>query len=329
MLPWSIASVVFLYVHDVSNGFTKSREYQDLLENIECIKKKLTETRQRSQKNCRDAKEYFTHLVSDFQNFRTQINKKLDELEREVIEESERVKSADLSHNESMLKQCEIIQLGVREISSTLESLESQKEDLQLLISATKYLKEIECSKQQAENLSLQNEIRSYLFLWNEQILHSLESCCKLIHLNFRKEERQIKTLSKKVSEGPKEITLRFLKSLEIQHKLDKGSECWVTGSALLTCDTLALADNSNHLVKIVDLHRGKVISSLELIEQPRDLTSIDSNTLVVTCGTKLTFLKFETELLISQEILMDDVCHGITSHQNKLFVTCVENPSV
>ena len=56
----------------------------------------------------------------------------------------------------------------------------------------------------------------------------------------------------------------------------------------------------------------------------------MDSNTLVVTCDTSLTFLKFDGNLLFMKKIPMEHGCRGISSHENKLFVKFTGNkPSV
>ena len=127
----------------------------------------------------------------------------------------------------------------------------------------------------------------------------------------------------------PKQIKARFEKKINIEHKQDSKSSCWITGSDLLTCDILALTDWNNDSVKLVDLHTDAITSCLQLADEPRDLTCMDSNTMVVTCCTNLTFVKFDGNLSVMKKISMEDGCHGITSHQNKLFVTFTRKPSV
>ena len=122
----------------------------------------------------------------------------------------------------------------------------------------------------------------------------------------------------------PRQIKANFEKNINIEHKQDSKSSCCITGSDLLTCDTLALTDYYNNSVKLVDLHTDAITSCLQLADKPWDLTCMDSNTMVVTCGTNLTFLKFDGNLSVMKTIQMEDGCRGITSHQNKLFVTFV-----
>ena len=112
------------------------------------------------------------------------------------------------------------------------------------------------------------------------------------------------------------------MKEINIQHKQDRNSNCWITGTALLTCDILALTDRWNESVKLANLHTDTITSCLQLADRLRDVTCMNSTTLVVTSWTNLTFLKFAGKLSIMKQIPLEDGCYGITSHQSKLFVT-------
>ena len=326
-----------LYIDDIAGGFDTSQEYQDLLKQIKLLETKLTETKKLSEKNCRDVKQCCTSLISDIQQFRSQINTKLDEIVRTLKDKAQKIKSHDLKSMESISTQTENIQKRLSEMSSTLESLEKYKQNQQLFITTKASLKQVMDFSKQTDKISLENKIRKYSFSWNEEILQSLESCCELVNLNVKgREKRNLQKEKQSQGEGsimykdPKQIKAKFEKNINIQHKQDREISCWITGSDLLTCDTLALTDRDNSSVKLVDLHTDAITSCLQLADQPWDLTCMDSNTMVVTCGTNLTFLKFDGNLSVMKKIPVEDGCYGITSHQNKLFVTFIgEKPCV
>ena len=302
------------YIDDIAGGFSKSQEYQDLLKEIELLETKLTETKKQSDQNCENVNQCFTTLISDIQHFRTKINNRLDELEKNVREEAQKIKKSDLKSMEFISTQSESIQKLLREMSSTLESLKKYKQNQQLFISSKHYLAEVMEIKHKIEEISFKNHITRYSFQCNEDILNYLDTCCKLNVVGFQNI----------MSKNPKQIKAKFEKTIDIQHKQDRKSNWCITGSDMLTCDTLALTDRNNYSVKLVDLHTDAITSFLQLADQPEDLTCMDSNTLVVTCDTNLTFLKFDGKLSIVKKIPVEDVCCGITSHQNKLFVTFV-----
>ena len=327
-----------LYIDHIAREFNTSQEYQDLQKQIKLLETKLTKTKKQSEKNCNDVNQYFETLLSDIEQFRSQINIKLDEIERTTKERALKITTDDLISLESISTKTESIQKHLSEMSSTLESLEKYKQNHQLFITTKTYLKQVMNFNKQTDKISSENKIRTYLFTWNEEILQSLDLCCELVDLNVTdREKRGLRGEKQSQGEGnimykdPKQIKARFVKDINIQHKQDSAWRgCWITGSDLLTCDTLALTDRDNYSVKLVDLHTNAITSCLQLADQPRDLTYMDSNTLVVTCGTNLTFLKFDGNLSITNKMPMKGRCHGITSHQNKLFVTFTGNkPSI
>ena len=301
-----------LYIEDIAGEFSKSQEYQDLLQQIKYLETKQTETKKQSDQNCEDVNQCFSSLISDIQQFRTKINTRLDELEKQVREEAQKIKKSDLKSMESISTQSESMQKLLSEISSTLENLEKFKQNQQLFISSKHFLAEVMELKHKMEEMSFKNHIKKYLFQVSEDILNSLDTCCKLKVFEFQNI----------MYKDPKQIKAKFEKNINIEHKQHRESSCWITGSDLLTCDTLALTDFNNSSVKLVDLHTDAITSCLQLADEPWDLTCMDSNTMVVTCWTNLTFLKFDGNLSVMKKIPVEDGCRGITSHQNKLFVT-------
>ena len=326
-----------LYIDDIAGGFKTSQEYQDLKKQIKLLETKLTETKKQSEKNCQDVNQYFTTLISDIELFRSQINTKLDEIERKLEEKAQKTKTVDLKSMESISTQTESIQKHLSEITSTLESLEKYKQNQQLFITSKTSLKQIMDFNKQTDKISHENKITKYSFSWNKEILQSLDFCCELVDLNVKdREKRHLQKEKQRQGEGnimykdPKQIKAKFVKQISITHKQDRNSIYCITGSDLLTSDILALTDNNNSSVKLVDLHTDAITSCLQLADEPQDLTCMDSNTMVVTCDTNLTFVKFDGNLSLMKKVRMKDGCHGITSHQNKLFVTFTgENPSV
>ena len=251
-------------------------------------------------------------------------------------DKAQKIKTHDLKSMESISTQTESIQKQLSEMSSTLESLEKYKQNQQLFITTKTSLKQVMDFSKQTDKISLENKIRKYSFSWNEEILQILESCCKLIDLNVKdREKRNLQKEKQSQGEGsimykdPKQIKANFVKKINVQHKQDRESSCVITGSDLLTCDTLALTDIFNNSVKLVDLHTDAITSCLQLADPLWDLTCMDSNTMVVTCYTNLTFLKFDGNLSVMKKIPVEDGCYGITSHQNKLFVTFTGKPCV
>ena len=307
------------YVNEIAGEYVASKEYQNLLKQIKILERKLIETRLQSEKNCEDVNQCLTTLISDIQHFRSQVNTSLDKLEKQIREEAQKIKTDDLKSMESISTQSESIQKHLSEMSSTLESLEKYKQNQQLFISSKQYLADVMEINRNMEVMTLKNHIKKYEFQIAKDILNSVDTCCKLKVFDF----------SYIMYKEPKQIKAKFVKNINVQHKQDTRCSCLITGSDLLNYYTLALTDRDNSSVKLVDLHTDTITSCLPLAVKPRDLTCMDSNTMVATCETNLTFVKFDGKLSVMKEVPMEDDCWRITSHKHKLFVTCTEKPCV
>ena len=191
-----------LYIDDIVGEFNKSQEYHDLLQQIKLLETKLTETKEQTEQHCDDAKQCFSTLISDIHQFRSKLNSRLDELEKKVREEAQKIKKSDLKSMEAISTQSERMQKYLREISANLESLERYKQNQQLFISSKHYLAEVMKLKQKVEEMSSKNYIDKYLFHSNEDILKSVETCCKLTVFEFKNVEYK----------DPKHIKAKFVK---------------------------------------------------------------------------------------------------------------------
>ena len=124
---------------------------------------------------------------------------------------------------ESISTESEFMQKHLSKMSSTLETLEKYKQNHQLFISSKHYLNEVMELKQKMEQLSFKNHIKKYSFQCTEDILNSLDTCCKLNFFEFYNI----------MYKDPKQIKVKFEKSINIQHKQDKSSNWCITGSDL------------------------------------------------------------------------------------------------
>ena len=87
------------------------------MEHIKRLETKPTETI--TDQNCEDVNQYFSILISDIQQFRTKVNSRLDELEKKVREEAEKIKNSDSKSMESISTEIECMQKHLSKMSST------------------------------------------------------------------------------------------------------------------------------------------------------------------------------------------------------------------
>ena len=94
----------------------------------------------------------------------------------------------------------------------------------------------------------------------------------------------------------------------------------------MLDNNMLTFTDNNNYSVKIVDVNTNKVISGIQLPTKPWDITRVEQDQLVVTCGNKLVFIKVVKTLSVMKEVDIGGQSRGIV-YTNNTFICSFVNP--
>lgn len=120
--------------------------------------------------------------------------------------------------------------------------------------------------------------------------------------------------------------TARHDKTLHV-FKEDK-KKCCITGIAVLSKDTLIVADNNNDSVKLVDIETDMILSKVNLESAPWAVTAMSDKQVAVTVPDKETvYILSVTENrtlqnLSDNRIIVKKRCYGIAYAKNRLFIT-------
>lgn len=117
---------------------------------------------------------------------------------------------------------------------------------------------------------------------------------------------------------------LAHIGDINVKTSLDK-KDCNITGCALLTSEYLALADNENQSIKILDTIGHKISAELVLTSPPWDVTVLSSDQLAVTLPKerKIQFLDLNSSgMYEGRSIKVDGDCRGISHSKGRLVVT-------
>ena len=111
----------------------------------------------------------------------------------------------------------------------------------------------------------------------------------------------------------------------------DETQGSWITGITVLPNGNIAVADDNNYSVKIIDTHLDKVIHRHQLSSWPWDLTVIPGDRLAVTLPFihSVQYLNTSKELNFANTLTLKDKPYGIAYHSGQLVVACVGDARV
>lgn len=117
---------------------------------------------------------------------------------------------------------------------------------------------------------------------------------------------------------------------LELSDKIDivplgnSSNQPWVSGLCLLSPDTLLTADYFSSALRLVDLGRRKITSSLNLTSFPYDITCLPDSQAAVTLplGNKIQIVSTNGGFSSVKDIKVSGECYGICYSNSKLVIT-------
>ncbi|XP_053376512.1 uncharacterized protein LOC123533291 [Mercenaria mercenaria] len=115
------------YIPDVSWTYIASSQYQSLLQALQTLHENLKETNKSIKENKRLIQENQDKVKADIQQFRHEINTKLDKWEAEMYKEIERLVSREHQRIYSTLTQCQEMTRKIEAQQTSFKSLERDK----------------------------------------------------------------------------------------------------------------------------------------------------------------------------------------------------------
>ena len=304
----------------VASDFGNSSEYKLLRENLERFSEELDQLQKSLDEAISSSKENYSQVISDIQSFRTQINDRLDILEKDIKESIEKEKSYSEAKLNSLCTGCINIQGELDKLNMCLDELELYKHHELLFISAMNtetslktYQENMETMSQEADQMC---EDR-YHFSVNEELLEFMKS----IH-TFGNVERKADEASKK---SP--TSFRLEEHINIKCPKD-ADDCWITGCVDLGDGYMAIADHNNSCIKLLDLEKGSVIDHVKIPVKPWDIARASGRRLVVSGDDRLVYLKVRCRPVLGagSEVNIDGSYSGVIYSNGNLVVSKLDH---
>ncbi|XP_060563905.1 uncharacterized protein LOC132723241 [Ruditapes philippinarum] len=309
------------YISDISGQILNSMEFKETLKDIYKLTDKCCQITKDMKQRVAKSKTSLEDAIVEIENFRKEINKRLDELEKEVKNIATKIQH----NNNKMLKTtetvCNDINTSLKASADTLKHLNTNKKTDQLF-------SELKIAQQlilHNENITKQlptiNDVNEYTFEPNPAIKKLLQN------------EKSLGTLIKKELKKPAQpkdkaalpMKMSTPRNINVKTSSDE-VDCWITGITVSPQNQLFIADYTNCSIKMIDIN-SETIKQLQLESDPRDITTVTRDTLAVTLPKIKTiqFISFSSNSFsLKNKLKVDGECHGISHHQGKLAVTFI-----
>ncbi|XP_053396814.1 uncharacterized protein LOC123551332 [Mercenaria mercenaria] len=310
------------YIPDISGQVINSKEHQDILKAMDNITEQCRKKTEDVKKNTAQSNNSLTDVLADIKKFRTEINQRLDELERQAEDAAKTIQKENNKNLKTVETTCNDVTKSLKTTSDTIKHLNTSKQADKLFMELKLAQQMIKDYEKSVHDLAAY-DVKEYNFKENKAISTLLDKECSL------------GTFAEKSLKQPRPPPSVDIKSRQTSHQgkicvrtlKDKGI-CLISGMILLNPDLLIIIDSDNNAVKMVDTSSQSVTDQLQLDTWPWDVTSVTSTELAVSLLNKhnIQFISVSSNKLKKKQTLkVDGVCYGISYCQGKLAVSFVD----
>ncbi|XP_060595731.1 E3 ubiquitin-protein ligase TRIM71-like [Ruditapes philippinarum] len=338
-LEHSATSCKVNYIPDISGETINSKEYQNILKAIIDLTERSDTTLKDKKKCFAESNKSLKDVLTDIKKFRTRINRRIDELERQVVEAAKVIQN----DNSKNLTEIETVygdlSKSLKSFSDDIKHFNTSKKANDLFIELKHAEQMIKHYDQSVAKLS-ESEVKTYTFQPNKAIssLFDKEKSIGILKgtaLNLHTKSRQYSHKEK----------------ICIKTSRDNKS-CLIAGMTFLAPDLLIITDYENIAIKIIDLSEKSVLvrqclrldnwnltssskhePSFQLRQnylplpgsKPWDVTLVSQNEIAVTLPLRQTiqFVSVSRKSLTKKHNLkVDGNCFGINCHKDRMVVS-------
>ncbi|XP_060569018.1 uncharacterized protein LOC132727503 [Ruditapes philippinarum] len=307
------------YIPDISRQILGSTEFKETLKDIDKLTDKCCkitkDLKQRVAKSTISLKD----AIVEIDNFRKEMNKRLDKLEKEVKDTATKIQHDNNNKLKTTETTCDDINKFLQASADTLKHLNSNKKTDQLFTELKIAQQLILHNENMAKQLPTTNDVDEYTFESNQAIKKLLQNEKSLGTLR-KKELKKPAQPKDKAALRMKMSTPRYMNVETFSDKYD----CWINGITVSPQNQLFIADYNNFSIKMIDIKPG-AIKQLQLESNPWNITIVTKDTLAVTLPNIYTiqFISFSSNSFsLKNKLKVDGECLGISHHQGKLAVT-------
>ncbi|XP_045198981.2 uncharacterized protein LOC123553305 [Mercenaria mercenaria] len=307
------------YIPDISCQVINSKEHQDILKAMDNVTEQCHKKSEDVKKITAKSNSSLTDVLADIKKFRTEINQRLDELERQAEDAAKTIQKENNKNLETVETICNDVTQSLKTSSDTIKHLNTSKQ-------ADKLFMELKLDEQMIKDYEKRvlhlaaYDVKEYNFKENKAISTLLDKESSLGTFA----EKSLKQQSPPPGADKKSRQTTHQGKICVKTSKDK-SICWISGMILLTPDLLIITDSDNKAVKIVDTSSQSVTDQLQLDAMPCDVTSVTSTELAVTLSHYycIQFISVSSNKLKKKQTLkVDGECYGLSYCQGKLVVS-------
>lgn len=333
------------FIPDVAKNVHHSEELRTIFSEIRALESKCQLNIITAKENIKRAKKDQHDVIQEIKSFRHELNTYLDQLEEKTLSKAHRITQTYIGNLESSKDACFHIASEMADLEGALKRLCQTDHLNALFVEMKKTEKKVEELKEEAEKAFEKSWKVDYKFERFDSVTEALRSVKKLgkivesaEHFSVDKvsslehtdhaEDEHKHTVRRDVKED--HHTKPVLKYTgEVKVKSDKDEqEAHITGLTVMSQDRLAVVDNRNEKVKVVDLHENAVVSEVKLESPPFDVTTLPNHELAVTIPEEMAVqILHGNKLSPVRRLKFDKQCRGICFARDQLFVTFVAFP--
>ncbi|XP_060590735.1 uncharacterized protein LOC132745777 [Ruditapes philippinarum] len=297
------------YIPDISDKTINSTEYQDVLKELNDMAERSSETLQDLKTMIEKSDKSLKDVFTDILKFRTKINQRLDEMERQVKKAAKIIKKDNSNNMKSVKTTCIDVFKSLRSSADVIKHFNASKQANDLFM-------ELKHAKQMIKNYEkfvakpFEFEVKKYKFEANDAIADLLDT----------ETEKSLGTLKGTICQYRRCLQMDKIRI----NTPEDGHNCYITGMTLLTPDVLIITDYQNNEIKMVDISRKSVLAQISLDSEPWDVTSVSKNEFAVTLPFSQTiqFFSVSSCLMTKQSLKVCGECFGISCHKDKMVVS-------
>ncbi|XP_060599795.1 E3 ubiquitin-protein ligase TRIM71-like [Ruditapes philippinarum] len=310
------------YIPDISGQILDSIEFKETLKDIDKLTNKCSKIASDLKQRVAKSTTSLTDAVAEIDRFRKEINKRLDEVEKEVKDTATTIQHDNNKKLKTTETTCDDINKSLQASADTLKHLNVNKKTDQLFTELKRVQQLIQNNNNKIiSQLPTINDFDEYIFEPNQDFK------------KFFQDQKSLGTLSSKNKKQPAEqknqgaiaMKLSTPRKINAKSSSDKNN-CWITGIDVSPQNQIFAADYLIKSIKMIDINSG-AIKQLQLDSAPWVITIVSSDLLAVTLPRikKIQLISFSPDSLsLKNKLKVDGQCHGISHHQGKLAVTFV-----
>ncbi|XP_045213309.2 E3 ubiquitin-protein ligase TRIM71-like [Mercenaria mercenaria] len=305
------------YIPDISGHFINSTEFKGTLKEHDKIIEKCQKITAGLRQMVAKSNTSLTDVLKEITKFREEINRRLDELEKEASDAANILKQENETRLKTTAETCDSLIKSLKASSDMIKQLNTTKKADRLFTELKNAEQLIRDSEKKMMHVKSTGVTKEYTFDPSQAIQTLLQN------------EKSLGKLTAKILEQPcpalKSRTISPQKNIGVKMSSDK-NDCYITGIAASFPNQIFLVDYNNRTIKMVDINT-QAIQQLSLDSYPWDITTTTRDKLAVTMQSLRTIqlISYSSNRLSKKNTLnVDGVCYGISYCQGKLAVTFV-----